>query len=402
MKFILESSQVPIYDRIAQAFAKALIQSGHNVYFIDTSEFIESDFTRIINSIEFDYYLSTNELNFIQRKSEFDEQFIFEKVNIKIAFIHHDNLFSAFNSLSFIVDKIGALSRINNRSIHFCIEKSNVEMLKLSGIENSYKINHASEFTKTLDYNSERWGVTFIGHFMSSLNLYPAESITGGHHLKAMAWNRFCKSSYAIQPAIKNLVRDSYFKTSAGLENFDNYLAAEQYLIAGLNKLSSPMRGQLISTIKKQPVNIFGGDLSYGRLSDPLLILKQDNIYYNSATSDYQYSNIIYQSSRINLNISSLQFDTAINNRIVDVAISGGFLLTDKRAGLEELIPFYDDITYESPEEMNEKINYWLNQKSNKKYFEIRNELFNIFSNNFTYQNCLSTIIPLLTPIKFN
>jgi len=157
------------------------------------------------------------------------------------------------------------------------------------------------------------------------------------------------------------------------------------------------MRGQLISTIKKHPVNIFGGDLSYGRILDPLLVLKQENIYYNAATSDYQYSNLIYQSSRINLNITSLQFDTAINNRIVDIGMSGGFLLTDKRSDLKKIIPFYDEITYETPEEMNEKIDFWSSPHSNSRYYEIKNELFNIFNKNFTYENCLNRIFSLLT-----
>mgnify|MGYP000323037472 CR=1 FL=1 len=37
MKLIIESSRVPIYDRIARAFASALMEGGHTVYFIDAS-----------------------------------------------------------------------------------------------------------------------------------------------------------------------------------------------------------------------------------------------------------------------------------------------------------------------------------------------------------------------------
>ena len=214
MKFIIESSRVPIYDRIAQAFTKALMQFGHTVYFIDTSEFTESEFIRAINRMEFDYYLSTNELNFIQKESIQEGLFLFEKIHAKIVFIHHDNLFSSFNNVRFITNKINALVRIKKKSIHFCLESSNIEILKYSGIERAYKINHASEFSKTLPFMPEKWGVTFIGHFMSSLNLYPAESVTAGLHLQVMAWNRFCNSSYAIQPSIKKLIEDMYFLKS--------------------------------------------------------------------------------------------------------------------------------------------------------------------------------------------
>ena len=73
----------------------------------------------------------------------------------------------------------------------------------------------------------------------------------------------------------------------------------------------------------------------------------------------------IYQNSRINLNISSLQFDTAVNNRVIDIASSGGFVLTDKRSDLYDFIPFHSEISFETPEEMNDKINYWMNSSSN-------------------------------------
>jgi hypothetical protein len=60
MKFIIESSSVPIYNRIATAFAKTLMEFGHTVHFIDASGFNETDFVNTINGIEIDYYISTN------------------------------------------------------------------------------------------------------------------------------------------------------------------------------------------------------------------------------------------------------------------------------------------------------------------------------------------------------
>jgi hypothetical protein len=393
MKFIIESSAVPIYNRIATAFAKTLMEFGHTVHFIDASGFNETDFVNTINGIEIDYYISTNELNVVQKQSELDDSFLFEKIQAKIIFVHHDNLFSAFHSISYIASKLEALINISQRSYHFCLEASNVDLLKAAGIPNAAKINHASEFTAAPIATQSQWGVTFIGHLMSSLNLYPADSVPGGQHLQVMAWNRFSQSSYAVQPDIENLVQDPYVLASLGPDADKNLLATQQFLMAGLNKFSSPLRGQLISTIKNHRVDIFGGDLSYGRIKDPLLVLQQSNVHYQPATQNYQDACEIYQSSRINLNISSLQFDTGLNNRVLDVIFSGGFILTDRRNELIKFCEFSDEITFETPDEMNEKISYFSNKENNKKYHELKNESSKLFSLEFSYEKRITQIL---------
>jgi hypothetical protein len=392
MKFIIESSSVPIYNRIATAFAKTLMEFGHTVHFIDASGFNETDFVNTINDIEIDYYISTNELNVIQKKSELDESFLFEKIQTKIIFIHHDNLFSAFHNISYIAHKLEALAKVSKRSYHFCLEASNVDLLKAAGIPNATKINHASEFTAAPIVTQSQWGVTFIGHLMSSLNLYPADSVPGGQHLQVMAWNRFSHSSYAVQPDIENLVQDPYVLASLGPDANKNLLATQQFLMAGLNKFSSPLRGQLISTIKNHRVDIFGGDLSYGRIKDPLLVLQQSNVHYQPATENYQDACGIYQSSRINLNISSLQFDTAVNNRVMDVIMSAGFILTDARDELTELIPTLQEVSFKSPEELSEKISYYSNKDNERRYQELKYEIHSEAKKVFNYQSVIEKI----------
>jgi len=389
MKFIIESSSVPIYNRIATAFAKTLMEFGHTVHFIDASGFNETDFVNTINGIEIDYYLSSNEQNVVQKKSNSDDSFLFEKILTKLIFIHHDNLFSGCRSIKHIDSKLLALGNIGHRSHHFCLESSNVDLLKAAGIPNAIKINHASEFTAPPKESDAQWGVTFIGHLMSSLHLYPADSVAGGQHLQVMAWNRFSQSCYAAQPCIEKIANDPYVLATLGPDAIKNPLATQQFLMAGLNKFSSPMRGQIISTIKHHRVDIFGGDLSYGRIADPLLILQQSNVHYQPATQNYQYACNIYQSSRINLNISSLQFDTAVNNRVFDVVLSGGFILTDKRSDLIDVCALANEISYNTPEEMNEKISYYSDVKNNLKYIDLKMAIHNQFKSIYTYINAV-------------
>ncbi|MDR2934897.1 MAG: glycosyltransferase [Candidatus Adiutrix sp.] len=59
-----------------------------------------------------------------------------------------------------------------------------------------------------------------------------------------------------------------------------------------------------------------------------------------------------YRTSAVNLNITSAQMKTGLNQRVFDVPAAGAFLLTDRR---DQLFEFFEDgrevATYESPEE---------------------------------------------------
>jgi hypothetical protein len=392
MKFIIESSSVPIYNRIAVAFAQTLMEFGHTVHFIDASGFNETDFVNTINDIDIDYYISTNELNRIQKDVPETDFFYFNLINKKKIFIHHDSIFSGVNNYELIKRKIASFQSSNNDSHHFCIESSNIELLHKYGITNAHKTYHATEFSCS-KFNQEKFGISFVGHLMSGINLYPSDSLPGGKHLQSIAWSRYCNSSFETIPIIRELAQDKYFLDTIGISATDNNFAIEQYLVANLNKLSSAYRGEIISNIRDQPVDIIGGDLSYGRIKDPLLLIEQKNIKYHPATSDYSQTQHIYSKSRINLNISALQFDTAINNRIIDIIGSGGFILTDHRSDLDLMIESSNEITFKSPEELNHLIDFYMHNDNKKRSIELIDALQSEIMKKFLYSNSVSEIL---------
>jgi spore maturation protein CgeB len=59
----------------------------------------------------------------------------------------------------------------------------------------------------------------------------------------------------------------------------------------------------------------------------------------------------LYQSSTVNLNITSIQMATAVNQRVFDCPAAGGFLLTDAQADLGELFAPDEVATYGSIDE---------------------------------------------------
>ena len=68
-----------------------------------------------------------------------------------------------------------------------------------------------------------------------------------------------------------------------------------------------------------------------------------------------------YPACAVNLNITSLQMKTAVNQRVFDVPACGAFLLTDHRPGIEDLfVPDLEAVWYREPEEAAELAAYFL------------------------------------------
>ena len=68
-----------------------------------------------------------------------------------------------------------------------------------------------------------------------------------------------------------------------------------------------------------------------------------------------------YRGTRINLNSTSLQMKTAVNQRVFDCPAAGGFLITDAQSDLEELFePASEIVTYHDLDELEDKTKHYL------------------------------------------
>ncbi|HNR34174.1 MAG TPA: glycosyltransferase [Candidatus Hydrogenedentes bacterium] len=79
------------------------------------------------------------------------------------------------------------------------------------------------------------------------------------------------------------------------------------------------------------------------------------SVAYHSDLAEY------YRTTAVNLNITSLQMKTAVNQRVFDCPAAGGFLLTDAQSDIAE---FFDSETemavYASFDELTDKAEYYL------------------------------------------
>ncbi len=68
----------------------------------------------------------------------------------------------------------------------------------------------------------------------------------------------------------------------------------------------------------------------------------------------------LYRSTAINLNATSLQMRTSVNQRVFDCPAAGGFLITDAQSDLEELFdPETEVVVYATLDELEDKVRYY-------------------------------------------
>ena len=68
----------------------------------------------------------------------------------------------------------------------------------------------------------------------------------------------------------------------------------------------------------------------------------------------------LYRSTAINLNATSLQMRTSVNQRVFDCPAAGGFLITDAQADLNEFFePGTEVVTYSTLDELEDKVRYY-------------------------------------------
>lgn len=82
---------------------------------------------------------------------------------------------------------------------------------------------------------------------------------------------------------------------------------------------------------------------------------------YHPELNYYEELPVFYPSTRINFNCTSQQMKGAVNQRVFDVPVCGGFLLTDHRRQLEDLFePGREMVCYHDEDEIADLVRYYL------------------------------------------
>ena len=382
MRILLESSKVPIYERINHALKIALEDIGHEVIFFMADFPDDKTYIETLNGISADFYLLSNEGARAQKFSDKYNKYLFELLKHKLVFLCHDNIYCGTGSIEKLEKRYLALRNVSENSRIFCIEKSNVQDLSLFGVRNIFHINHATEF-KYDDSASTNEPISFVGHTMAGLNTFPVELFSEAPYLLKIARRRLEDCTFSVQKAVDDLLLEN---------NLSCDFITRQNWLNILNKMTFAYRGDLLNQIDAK-LDIYGGDLSYGQGDKNIYIIPSENIKYKPATQDYYKTASIYKNSKISINISGFQFDTAVTNRVLDVIAAGGILLTDFKSDFINNFPYAEELTYKNANELKEKIEKSKDPNYLRKLDRICDQIRIEIEKKFSYKNTVEIII---------
>jgi hypothetical protein len=175
-----------------------------------------------------------------------------------------------------------------------------------------------------------------------------------------------------------------------------DWLTAKQIYRARINGTSLYLRGNIISSIADNfDVDVIGGDPSYINNKASTRQLEHARVNLHTPDKNHKDTDRIYAESKININITSIQFDSAIVNRVLDVAAAGGFLLTDWKDGLREITSVYELISHRTMDELKNKIDYYLTHDAER--LEIAAQLHRDVKQKCTYDLTTESILDVVT-----
>ncbi len=368
LHFLMERPLTPIYERINRAFKDTLEELGHKVTYFDPSQFESyyqalSYFFEKITSQFIDSCIITSSSKLFYSYFQDAKVYLFELIEAQLIFIHHDDISHNFTWKGNFYSTLQALLRVKDRSLHFCIENSNCLDLKSMGFEHVYPILHASEF-KFINFPKEySYTLSFVGHILPELG-NSFKVLPYAHLLESDFESRLVKLDKKLKPSAV-----SFANQMVNLDKSLDFFKEKFFYIAAMNLVSPCFRGELvarlISKLDNLNLDIFGGDPSYLHGKPPTRIINNKNIKYHDSTN-YCETQYVYANSKINLNITALQFDDAVVNRVIDVGAVGGFILTDWKPGLQNLTSVYKEISYTTIDELTYKINYFLSHEEER------------------------------------
>jgi spore maturation protein CgeB len=129
--------------------------------------------------------------------------------------------------------------------------------------------------------------------------------------------------------------------------NWDAGATANLYF--HVHREGSPlMRRVLLDLIRSASPDVFGAEW------------ENPNIRFHPKLDYFTELPRLYAQARISLNVTSMQLERSVNNRVFDVGAAGGFLLTDYREDLERIFPHHRHLVYHSAAELDGRIAHFL------------------------------------------
>ena len=187
-----------------------------------------------------------------------------------------------------------------------------------------------------------------------------------------------------ISAIINNTAKESSITLPFSDERNFTWLCSYTIHTASMKK-----RKEIISPLLPSGIELYGDPEGWKGLLGNNIITHPD-LDYNTQLCD-SYRNI-----EINLNITSCQMPSAVNQRVFDIPMSGSFLLSDNQKDMEELFDIGKEaVCYQSIHELKDLFKYYSENEREK--FTVIKDARERIKKDHTYNRRISSIINMLT-----
>jgi len=134
------------------------------------------------------------------------------------------------------------------------------------------------------------------------------------------------------------------------------------WLAAHVTHCASMLKRKIyLGTLIDKGIHLYGDKAGWYELFDKAPKVHDDVPYGTTLSS-------IYQKSRVSINVTSCQMASACNQRVFDVPLSGGFLITDSQSALGDLFDLKNEVVfYSNTSELIEKVDFYLKNEAERK-----------------------------------
>lgn len=150
---------------------------------------------------------------------------------------------------------------------------------------------------------------------------------------------------------------------------------------------SAYFREKYLLALKDHNVAIFGDETWKNIIPE--------NYFYGGHIDYEKDVGAFYHNAKVSLNVTRTQIQTGINQRVLDIAASGGVFLTDYRETTQDFFECnIKDLMYHNEEDLKEKANALINSDSHRK--EMSEKLYESVYNHHTYNHRMKEMLEIV------
>ena len=319
---------------------RALEQLGHQVYYLpvpETAGDLVRELIKVLVQFKPDMLLTINHIGFDAAGTIGQ---IFEEIQLPIAAWYVD-------SPEFVLGGQGVPAK--SMTTLFMWEKNLVPKLKDLGLEHTHYLPLGTDVSVFKQRNlAPTHPITFVGDSMTQARKKWNARVppTQKHLIEEFSQALYDDRSTDIAKRITQKLPAADRETTANLLAASTWTATAKY------------RNELLKYFDGPKLKLYG-DKNWPQIMPNSKFMGPVN--YGDSLSE------IYERSTINLNATSMQMPTAVNQRVFDVPASGGLIITDAQEdALEHFEPGKEIVTYRSAEELQDKAQYFQENESER------------------------------------